>query len=124
MPAQDMLKQIGETIGSNATVKSVFGEPICAGGRTVVPVAQLSCVFGGGLGSGHGPEAIASAGNMRGEGEGGGGGAVRAYPAGALEITESGIRFVPFQRARVLAAVGLGAFVAGLMMVRLIRRRR
>lgn len=72
MPARACSSRVGETIGSNATVKSVFGEPIHAGGRSVEPVAQLSCVFGGGLGSGHGPEAIASAGNMRGEGEGGG----------------------------------------------------
>jgi len=33
MNATEMLQRIGETLGSTATVKSVFGEPIHAAGK-------------------------------------------------------------------------------------------
>lgn len=104
MPATDLLQRIGETLGSTATVKSVFGEPIHAHGRTVVPMAKVAYGFAGGSGSGQGTPAAA----REGEG-GGGGGGVRAFPAGALEITDAGTRFVPFTGVPWLA----GAFAAG-----------
>jgi uncharacterized spore protein YtfJ len=91
MNAVDVLQRIGETLGSTATVKSVFGEPIHVNGKTVVPVAKVAYGFGGGFGAGK-DKAHA---DREGEG-GGGGGGVRAFPAGALEITDNGTRFVPF----------------------------
>jgi uncharacterized spore protein YtfJ len=42
MNAVDVLQRIGETLGSTATVKSVFGEPIHVNGKTVVPVAKVT----------------------------------------------------------------------------------
>jgi uncharacterized spore protein YtfJ len=51
MDAADLLHKIGETLGSTATVKSVFGEPISAHGKTVVPVAKVVYGFGGGFGA-------------------------------------------------------------------------
>src|SRR5581483_514443 len=99
MNASEMLQKIGETLGSTATVKSVFGEPIHADGKTVVPIAKVAYGFGAGGGSGP---------NNKGEG-GGGGGGVRAFPAGALEITPETTRFIPFTDVRWLAA----AFAAG-----------
>jgi len=106
MNATEMLQKVGETLGSTATVKSVFGEPIQAGGKTVVPIAKVA--YGFGAGGGSGPD-------KKGEG-GGGGGGVRAFPAGALEITETTTRFIPFADVRSLAAVfaagiALGAFL-------------
>ena len=41
MNAVDLLQRIGETLGSTATVKSVFGEPIHVNGKTVMPVAKV-----------------------------------------------------------------------------------
>ena len=116
MNATDVLQRVGDTLGSTATVKSVFGEPIHVHGKTVVPVARVAYGFGGGFGSGKG----SSTGDREGEG-GGGGGGLRAYPAGALEITERGTRFVPFTNLAWLA----GAFVAGaaFSQVALMRRR-
>ena len=115
MNATDVLQKIGETLGSTATVKSVFGEPIHANGKTVVPVAKVAYGFGGGFGAGkHGKEA-----DREGEG-GGGGGGVRAFPAGALEITDRETRFVPFTDVRWLAA----AFAAGAVLGSLILARR
>lgn len=114
MANQEMLKQLSETLGATATVESVFGEPIREPGRTVVPVARVAYGFGGGFGSGQGPRRHADqadGGADWGHGEGGGGGGgVRAYPAGALEITEEGTRFIPFPNVRGLAL----AFGAGL----------
>ena len=48
MHATEMLQRIGESLGSTATVKSVFGEPIHAEGKTVVPVAKVAYGFGAG----------------------------------------------------------------------------
>jgi uncharacterized spore protein YtfJ len=117
MNATELLQQIGDTLGSTATVKSVFGEPIHANGKTVVPVAKVAYGFGGGFGSGKGgPPA-----DQQGEG-GGGGGGVRAYPAGALEITDKGTRFVPFVDLTWLgAAFAAGVVLSGLLLA---RRRR
>ena len=115
MDAADLLHKIGETLGSTATVKSVFGEPIAAHGKTVVPVAKVTYGFGGGFGSG---KQSAQA-DRQGEG-GGGGGGVRAYPAGALEITEAGTRFVPFTDLKSLVA----AFAAGAVLTSLLRMPR
>lgn len=115
MNATDLLEKIGQTVGSAATVKSVFGEPISASGRTVVPVAKVVCGFGGGFGAGkNGSHA-----DRQGEG-GGGGGGVRAFPAGALEITDSGTRFIPFIDLRWLAA----AFTSGAVLASLLLTRR
>ena len=120
MAATDILQQIGESLGSSASVKAVFGEPIHAAGRTVVPVAKVAYGFGGGFGTGHGRAASES--GRHGEG-GGGGGGVRAYPAGALEITEEGTRFIPFPDMRWMAAAfAAGAVLGGLILGN--RRRR
>jgi uncharacterized spore protein YtfJ len=111
MNATEMLQRIGESLGSTATVKSVFGEPIHVEGKTVVPVAKVAYGFGAGGGSG-----------TRGSGEGGegggGGGGVRAFPAGVLEITAENTHFIPFTDARRLAlafaaGIALGAMVFG-----------
>jgi len=113
MPATDILQQIGESLGSSANVKAVFGEPIHASGRTVVPVAKVAYGFGGGFGTGHGKKDSES--GRHGEG-GGGGGGVRAYPAGALEITERGTRFIAFPDMRWIAgAFATGALISGLI---------
>jgi uncharacterized spore protein YtfJ len=115
MNATDMLQKIGETLGSTATVKSVFGEPIHVSGKIVVPVAKVAYGFGGGFGSGKDSAHT----DRQGEG-GGGGGGVRAFPAGALEITEGGTRFVPFKDVGQLVV----AFTAGAVLGALIFARR
>ena len=132
MTASDLLESISEKLGSTATVKTVYGDPIQANGKIVVPVAKIAYGFGGGFGSGHGkyrsdhetgtPEGTneTDATQARhGEG-GGGGGGVRAFPAGALEITDSGTRFVPYTDLRPLAV----AFAAGAFLGALFFRRR
>jgi len=114
MNATDLLQKMSETLGSTATVRSVFGEPIHANGRTIVPVAKVAYAFGGGFGAGK-----HSASDRQGEG-GGGGGGVRAFPAGVLEITDNNTRFVPFMDLKWLTVV----FVAGATLGTFIGMRR
>jgi uncharacterized spore protein YtfJ len=114
MNAAELLQRMGDTLGSTATVKSVFGDPIQVNGKTVVPVARVAYGFGGGAGGGKqgdNPE-------RQGEG-GGGGGGVRAFPAGALEITEDRTRFVPFiDPTWIGAAFTAGAVLASVFFLR------
>ncbi len=115
METTQLLEKIGESLGSSATVRSVFGEPIHAEGKTVVPVAKVA--YGFGAGGGRGPKKGGD-GAEQPEG-GGGGGGMRAFPAGALEITQQGTRFIPFTDVRWIA----GAFLAGVFVSRWFRRR-
>jgi uncharacterized spore protein YtfJ len=110
MSSLALLQSLKESILSQANVKAVFGEPISAQGKTVIPVAKI--MYGYGAGAGTGGVGDTSA---RGEG-GGGGGAVRAVPVGVVEISDQQTRFVPItDRKRmagaVLAGIGLGMWL-------------
>jgi uncharacterized spore protein YtfJ len=88
-----------------ANVKSVYGEPIAAQGKTVIPVAKIIYGYGAGAGTG----GVGNSGT-RGEGGGGGGGA-RAIPVGVVEVSDRQTRFVPIGDRRKLAgavAMGIG----------------
>lgn len=117
MIASEMLEKIGESLGSTATVKTVFGEPIHAEGKTVVPVAKVAYGFGAGGGHGH-AESNGHPGKDQ-EG-GGGGGGVRAFPAGVLEITQGSTRFVSFNQIPLI----LGALATGMMLGHFLKRSK
>jgi uncharacterized spore protein YtfJ len=110
MSSLALLQSLKESILSQANVKAIYGEPIAAHGRTVIPVAKI--MYGYGAGAGTGGVGDSSA---RGEG-GGGGGGVRAIPVGVTEVSDQQTRFVPItDRKRlagaVLAGIGLGMFL-------------
>ncbi len=48
MDVKEILQTIGERLQSGATVKCVYGDPITAGDRTVIPVARVKFGFGAG----------------------------------------------------------------------------
>jgi len=105
-----VLQSLKESILSQASVKAIYGEPISAHGKTVVPVARI--IYGYGAGAGAGGVGDTSA---RGEG-GGGGGGVRAVPVGVIEISDQPTRFVPITDRKkltgaVLAGIGLGVWL-------------
>jgi uncharacterized spore protein YtfJ len=105
-----LLQTLKESILSQASVKAIYGEPIAAHGKTVIPVAKI--MYGYGAGAGTGGVGDSSA---RGEGGGGGGGA-RAVPVGVIEVSDQQTRFVPItDRKRlagaVLAGIGLGMWL-------------
>jgi len=119
MIASEMLEKIGESLGSAANVKTVFGEPIHTEGKTVVPVAKVAYGFGAGGGHGHGKSNGDSSHQPEGEG-GGGGGGVRAFPAGVLEITHDRTRFISYPNLRPI----LGALGVGILIGQLLQRRK
>jgi uncharacterized spore protein YtfJ len=103
MNLSELMNSLGERLGASATAKTVYGEPVKVGGRTVVPVAKVRLGFGGGIAGGRrGPESAHS----------GGGGGIAADPAGALEVTEAGTRFIAFgeeRQLRIAFALGMAA---------------
>ena len=128
--AIDLTSNVGESIRSiledlteHASVRSVYGDPIEADGRTIIPVARVSYGFGGGFGRG-GPEsgedgAGEGAAEETGQGAGGGGG-VSAKPVGVVEVGDGETRFVRFGDRR---RAGL-ALLAGVVLGILFGRRR
>src|SRR6201984_2475652 len=112
MSTQALLQSLKESILSQASVKAIYGEPISAQGKTVIPVAKI--MYGYGAGAGTGGVGDSSA---RGEGEGGGGGGgVRAVPVGVIEISDQQTSFVPITDRKklagaVLSGIGLGIWL-------------
>jgi uncharacterized spore protein YtfJ len=111
-----LLQSLKESILGQASVKAIYGDPISAHGKTVIPVAKI--MYGYGAGAGTGGVGDTSA---KGEG-GGGGGGVRAKPVGVIEISDQQTRFVPIDDRKKLA----GALLAGVSLGILLgwRRRR
>jgi len=103
MPFEEVFRSIIEHAGA----KTVYGEPISAKGKTIVPVAKVRYGFGGGSGrkdkENHG---------------GGGGGGLVANPLGVVEVTESDTRFIPItSNWPLVGAIALGV-AFGLLLVR------
>jgi uncharacterized spore protein YtfJ len=120
--AQEILQGLSERFAGTASVKQVYGEPIRAGARTIVPVARVQYFLGGGGGSGehkgeHAERPLSGGG-------GGGGGWVKASPAGALEISETSVRYIHFSDAAQIAKLCIGGLTALLVLNRLLKRRR
>jgi uncharacterized spore protein YtfJ len=63
-------------------VKALYGEPISAHGKTVIPVAKIMYGYGAGAGTWGVGDSSARGGG------GGGGGGVRAIPVGVVEISD------------------------------------
>jgi len=107
MSSLALLQSLKDSILSQASVKAIYGDPITAHGKTVIPVAKI--IYGYGAGAGTGGVGDSSA---RGE-VGGGGGGVRAMPVGVIEVSDQQTRFVPITNRKrlagaVLAGIGLG----------------
>ena len=105
-PIDSFVERMAERLSGKASVSAVFGEPIERDGLTIIPVARVRWVFGGGAGSGPiavgpGKDVTEPSEPIGGEqptptmssGSGGGGG-VTADPVGYLEIGPDGASFV------------------------------
>ena len=102
MDVKETLQAIGERLQTGANVKTVFGDPVTAGDRTVIPVARVRFGFGAGGSDNQG---------------GGGGGGVCADPAGVIEISPAGTTYKAFpvpDYRRVAVAFALGILIAKL----------
>jgi len=109
-----LLQSLKESVLGQASVKAIYGEPISAHEKTIIPVAKITYGFGAGVGTGGVGDTKA-----RGEG-GGGGGGVRAVPVGVIEVSSQQTRFIPITDRRKLA----GALLAGLGLGMWLRWRR
>lgn len=101
-----LLQSLRESVLGQANVKTIYGEPISAHEKTIIPVAKIMYGFGAGAGTGGVGE------KNRGEG-GGGGGGVRAVPIGVIEVSRQQTRFVPITDRKKLSAAVLAGLVLG-----------
>ncbi|HTV04201.1 MAG TPA: spore germination protein GerW family protein [Acidobacteriaceae bacterium] len=117
MGSAALIQSLKESILGQAGVKALYGEPITAQGKTVIPVAKLIYGYGAGAGTG-------GVGNSSAQGEGGGGGAgVRAIPVGVIEISDQQTRFLPITSRKKLAAAVLAGALLGIVFSWRRRRR-
>jgi uncharacterized spore protein YtfJ len=105
-----LLQSLKESVLGQANVKAIYGEPISAHEKTIIPVAKIMYGYGAGAGTGGMGD------TSRGEG-GGGGGGVRAIPVGVIEVSNQQTRFVPITDRKkltgaVLAGIGVGIWLA------------
>ncbi|GAB4033143.1 spore germination protein GerW family protein [Spirosoma gilvum] len=121
-PQQSLFQPVLDRLLTGATVQKVFGEPIVANDKTIIPVASVIVGFGGGYGAGQTtPKTPLTDGSDRQEGQGGGlGGGLTVRPKGFIEVTPTSSRYVPLWNTRTLV---LG-FALGLIASGLLRRRK
>lgn len=115
----NFIENLAARLGQNASVKSVYGDPIVTDGKTVIPVAQVAFGFGGGFGEkkkkNHLPgnpqsEFLENEKGLAGEGAGGGGG-MYAKAKGVYEITGQQTRFIPIDYNKQLLMAALFGFL-------------
>jgi uncharacterized spore protein YtfJ len=109
----ELLRALAERLQTSASVKNVFGDPITVGDKTVIPVARIGYGLGAGAGGIRDGESTGPDGPIR---KGGGGGGVGVEPAGVLEITPAGTRFIAFADPKRLAAAVAGGFLLGMIL--------
>ena len=97
-----LLQSLKDSVLGQANVKTIYGEPISAHEKTIIPVAKIMYGYGAGAGTGGVGD------TSRGEG-GGGGGGVRAIPVGVIEVSHQSTRFIPITDRKKLT----GAVLAG-----------
>src|SRR5438309_11479366 len=107
-----LLQSLKDGILSQASVKAIYGEPIEAQGKTIIPVARIPYGYGAGAGTGGVGDTSA-----KGEG-GGGGGGVRAVPVGVIEVSDQPTRFVPISDRKKLTGAVLLGLAFGMLMSR------
>jgi len=107
MDNENFIETLAGQFAQSASVKNVYGEPVQAGDKTIIPVAQIAYGYGGGYGHGKDKKKQQEFSNDDahnfGEGAGGGGGVI-ARAKGVYEITSKGTRFIPASGTQILLA--------------------
>jgi len=112
MSVPEVFRSLLERLQGTASVKTVYGDPIAAAGKTIIPVAKVGFGFGGGSGAKHqenvplGKEGI------------GCGGGVGARPIGVVEVTPETTRFIPIGNGKAIAGAVLFGFLLGMLFAR------
>ncbi len=110
----EILRTLGDKFQTSASVKSVFGDPITVGDKTVIPVARIRYGMGAG-GGGISHDTSSGPDTPSGKSAGGGGGGIIATPKGVLEISPAGTRFIAFADRKRLSIAVLGGFLFGMV---------
>lgn len=110
MNIEQYSKSIVERLQASASVKAIYGDPVTAEGKTIIPVARVAYGFGAGFGPRKNGETETSS--------GGTGGGVVANPIGVVEVTKEDTKFIPIgEETRVVGALLVGLFL-GLLLAR------
>jgi uncharacterized spore protein YtfJ len=106
--AEDLVLSLSEKLAATASSHKVYGEPIHAHDRTIVPVAKVRYGVG------------ATSGGRDGDtvGGGSGGGGVSAAPAGYIEITAEGTRYTPIATPHQILIAALAGLTFGYLLGR------
>jgi len=114
---KEILTTLSDRLAATGKVQNVFGEPMEAHGRTIIPVARVQY----GLGAGGGGENKTNPEDA--VGGAGGGGGIGVIPVGVIEVTDSGTRFIRFFDPKLaLRLVSAGVMLA-LVLRRALRRK-
>ena len=134
MNDDNFLGTLAASLNQNASVKNVFGEPVRAGEKVIIPVAQVMLGMGGGHGHSNAqnkkllptnPPQTASPERSETPAEGaGGGGVMRVVAKGVYEITPKKTRFIPVYGANRLIISLVAAFVLGQVIVFRLTRKQ
>ncbi len=116
MEIQPLWTFLRDGIVAHSDVKAVFGEPVTADGRTIIPVAKIMYGFGGGGGMNRMSPRTSEDAAARGQEGGGGGGGVRAVPVGVVEVSGQGTHFIPISDRRKLVAAAAGGVFLGMIL--------
>lgn len=136
MNDDNFLETLAASLHDNASVKTVFGEPIRAGEKVIIPVAQVMLGMGGGYGHGMQPnkqlmlpdparKTASDRPETSTEGAGGGGGGgMRLIAKGVFEITPKTTRFIPvYDPKEILMSLVAGFLLGRLVVSRLTSKR-
>jgi uncharacterized spore protein YtfJ len=114
MENENFVENIATPLSHSASVKSVFGEPITAQGKTIIPVAHVAYGFGGGFG--HKQKNPQDNDPLQGGKGAGGGGGIMAKAKGVYEVTAEGTRFIPVRNiGELLSAAFIGFLIGSLL---------
>jgi len=121
METPNFLEKLASQFGASASVKNVYGEPIQAGDKTIIPVVQIAYGLGGGYGQGGNKGKLVPIGEddkqngSKGEGAGGGGG-MYVKPKGIYEVTSKCTRFIPANNTKqVILGIAIGFMLKSLL---------
>jgi uncharacterized spore protein YtfJ len=114
MSFQQYFQSIIDKLQGGANVKTVYGDPIVAEGKTIIPVAKVAYCFGAGIAPGLLPLKEGEQPAERVERTGMGGG-LRARPLGVVEVTKEETKFIPIDERGKLAGMLLIGFFLGLV---------
>lgn len=121
MENDNFIERLAKSFSQNASVKNVYGDPIQAGDKTILPVASIAYGFGGGSGQGKNEKRYLKPSDTSidenpalTKGSGGGGG-FRATLKGVYEITPTSTRYIPANNTKqLLTGIAIGFLLKSL----------